>query len=109
MLVFSQTGVKSTVDTVKKVPKAPREFPAPAKSTPSGATKRPTLQPATTATKKFRMSSFKDISLAEAGKYGSLNEFAFFDKVQMTRNTSGRRKISMICFNGHITELSLSL
>lgn len=26
-------------------------------------------------------SSFKDVSLAEAGKYGTLNDFAFFDKV----------------------------
>jgi paired amphipathic helix protein Sin3a len=27
------------------------------------------------------MTSLRDVSMAEAGKYGSLNEFAFFDKV----------------------------
>jgi hypothetical protein len=69
---------------VKKTAKPPREFPVTVtnKPAPSGATKRPTLQQQNTqAPKKFRMSAFKDISLAEAGKYGSLNEFAFFDKV----------------------------
>lgn len=28
-----------------------------------------------------RMTSLRDVSLAEAGKHGSLNEYAFFDKV----------------------------
>ncbi|XP_041355634.1 paired amphipathic helix protein Sin3a-like isoform X2 [Gigantopelta aegis] len=32
--------------------------------------------------KKLKTSHLKDISLAEAGKYGTLNEFAFFDKVR---------------------------
>ena len=31
--------------------------------------------------KKPKTSTLKDITLAEAGKYGSLNDFAFFDKV----------------------------
>ena len=31
--------------------------------------------------KRQKMTSLRDVSLAEAGKYGSLNEFAFFDKV----------------------------
>lgn len=30
---------------------------------------------------KQRTGTLKDISLAEAGRYGTLNEFAFFDKV----------------------------
>jgi len=30
-----------------------------------------------------RMTSLKDVSLAEAGKHGSLNEYAFFDKVNI--------------------------
>lgn len=30
---------------------------------------------------KFKTDMPKDVSLAEAGKYGSLNDFAFFDKV----------------------------
>lgn len=33
-------------------------------------------------TKKPRTGILKDISLAEAGRYGTLNEFAFFDKVR---------------------------
>ena len=33
--------------------------------------------------KKPKMSTLKDVTLAEAGKYGTLNEFAFFDKVCM--------------------------
>lgn len=33
------------------------------------------------APKKQKMGVLKDVSLAEAGKYGTLNEFAFFDKV----------------------------
>ncbi|RWS11975.1 paired amphipathic helix protein Sin3a-like protein [Dinothrombium tinctorium] len=32
--------------------------------------------------KRPKMTSLRDVSLAEAGKYGSLNEFAFFDKVR---------------------------
>lgn len=32
--------------------------------------------------KKPRMGTLKDVSLAEAGKWGTLNEFAFFDKVR---------------------------
>ncbi|XP_053386924.1 LOW QUALITY PROTEIN: paired amphipathic helix protein Sin3a-like [Mercenaria mercenaria] len=32
--------------------------------------------------KKPRMGTLKDISLAEAGKWGTLNEYAFFDKVR---------------------------
>jgi paired amphipathic helix protein Sin3a len=31
--------------------------------------------------KRPRMTSLRDVSLAEAGKHGSLNEYAFFDKV----------------------------
>lgn len=33
--------------------------------------------------KKPKMVSLRDVSLAEAGKYGSLNDYAFFDKVRM--------------------------
>jgi paired amphipathic helix protein Sin3a len=31
--------------------------------------------------KKHKMSSCRDVTLAEAGKYGTLNDYAFFDKV----------------------------
>jgi hypothetical protein len=32
------------------------------------------------------MASLRDVSLAEAGKYGSLNDYAFFDKVSSEEN-----------------------
>jgi len=32
--------------------------------------------------KRIKMTNIRDVSLAEAGKHGSLNEFAFFDKVR---------------------------
>ena len=32
--------------------------------------------------KKAKTGTLKDITLAEAGKYGTLNEYAFFDKVR---------------------------
>ena len=32
---------------------------------------------------KPRMGTLKDVSLAEAGKWGTLNEYAFFDKVSL--------------------------
>jgi hypothetical protein len=32
------------------------------------------------------MASLRDVSLAEAGKYGSLNDYAFFDKVSFEEN-----------------------
>ena len=34
-----------------------------------------------TGLQKQKTGTLKDISLAEAGRYGTLNEFAFFDKV----------------------------
>ena len=44
--------------------------------------------------KKPRLGVLKDVSLAEAGKYGTLNEYAFFDKVRNrideTRTTTYR-------------------
>jgi hypothetical protein len=36
-------------------------------------------------TKKHKVTSLRDVSLAEAGKYGSLNDYAFFDKVSIER------------------------
>lgn len=33
--------------------------------------------------KKHKMTSCRDVTLAEAGKYGSLNDYAFFDKVSV--------------------------
>lgn len=32
---------------------------------------------------KPKTSTLKDVTLAEAGKYGTLNEYAFFDKVSI--------------------------
>ncbi len=66
-----------------------REFqPVQPKPTAFSAPKRPTLTPA--AERKKPKSQIvpphasKDISLIEAGRYGTLNEFAFFDKVSIS-------------------------
>lgn len=37
--------------------------------------------------KKIKTELVKDVSLAEAGKYGSLTDFAFFDKIRKTLNS----------------------
>lgn len=44
--------------------------------------KRPLSHLSGSVAKKQKMTSLKDVSLAEAGKHGTLNEFAFFDKVR---------------------------
>ncbi|KAM7282733.1 paired amphipathic helix protein Sin3a isoform X6 [Ixodes scapularis] len=44
--------------------------------------KRPLSHLSGSVTKKQKMTSLKDVTLAEAGKHGTLNEFAFFDKPQ---------------------------
>ncbi|XP_064471314.1 paired amphipathic helix protein Sin3a-like [Ornithodoros turicata] len=44
--------------------------------------KRPLLHIPSQGSKKQKMTSLKDVTLAEAGKHGTLNEFAFFDKVR---------------------------
>ena len=62
----------------------PKPSLLPAKSDrPAEQLKRPVapggrMQP---PAKKPRLGVLKDVSLAEAGKYGTLNEYAFFDKV----------------------------
>jgi len=63
----------------------PKPSLLPAKSDrPAEQLKRPVapggrMQP---PAKKPRLGVLKDVSLAEAGKYGTLNEYAFFDKVR---------------------------
>jgi hypothetical protein len=54
------------------------------KRSPSFSTSAPAThgQP----TKKHKMASLRDVSLAEAAKYGSLNDYAFFDKVSYEGN-----------------------
>lgn len=37
--------------------------------------------------KKHKVASMRDISIAEAGKYGTLNDYAFFDKVSASNIT----------------------
>ncbi|KFM56740.1 Paired amphipathic helix protein Sin3a, partial [Stegodyphus mimosarum] len=46
------------------------------------AIKRPPPPLPSPPIKKPKMTSLKDVTLSEAGKYGTLNEFAFFDKVR---------------------------
>ncbi len=49
---------------------------------PTSATKRGQGGAAYPPPKKAKIGVLRDVSLAEAGKYGTLNEFAFFDKVR---------------------------
>lgn len=46
------------------------------------STKRPPTGLSHPPTKKPKYGVLRDVSLAEAGKYGTLNEYAFFDKVR---------------------------
>jgi hypothetical protein len=50
-----------------------------------GSIKRPPSGVAHPPPKKQKTGVLHDVSLAEAGKYGSLNEFAFFDKVKRSQ------------------------
>ena len=49
---------------------------------PSTSVKRPPSGVAHQPPKKQKTGVLRDVSLAEAGKYGTLNEYAFFDKVR---------------------------
>jgi len=49
---------------------------------PSTSIKRPPSGVAHPPPKKQKTGDLRDVSLAEAGKYGTLNEYAFFDKVR---------------------------
>ncbi|XP_074602037.1 SIN3 transcription regulator family member A [Brevipalpus obovatus] len=51
-------------------------------STSALQVKRPPTGLQSSSLKKEKATSLRDVSLAEAGKYGSLNEYAFFDKVR---------------------------
>lgn len=69
--------------TKRTAPKPTLIPPKPAAERPAEPLKRP-MQPGRMQppTKKPRLGVLKDVSLAEAGKYGTLTEFAFFDKVR---------------------------
>ena len=61
--------------TPQQMVPGPGKFgPVPGKRPPSGVSLPPPKKP--------KMGVLRDVSLAEAGKYGTLNEFAFFDKVR---------------------------
>ncbi|XP_053206939.1 paired amphipathic helix protein Sin3a-like isoform X2 [Panonychus citri] len=51
-------------------------------NSPMGNQMRKQIISIQTSPNKPKMTSLRDVSLAEAGKYGSLNEYAFFDKVR---------------------------
>lgn len=71
----------------KKPAKVPqREFtsaqPAPSRTTHGQAPKRPAAAPSHAITKKPKLAApYKEISIAEAARYGTLHDYAFFDKV----------------------------
>ena len=68
----------SVVGAVEQQQQQPQQQPPGSGALGPGAAGRIMQPPA----KKPRMGVLKDVSLAEAGKYGSLNEYAFFDKVR---------------------------
>lgn len=81
--------VKRPAEEAKKPAKARQEFPPapPVVQQPikpvASAPKRSIMNSGLPSAKKVKYtSSFKDVSMAEAGKYGTLNDFAFFDKVR---------------------------
>ncbi|KAK9880590.1 hypothetical protein WA026_011830 [Henosepilachna vigintioctopunctata] len=49
--------------------------------------------------KKHKMSSFRDVTLVEAGKYGTLNDYAFFDKVRKAVRTQDAYNSFLRCLN----------
>lgn len=74
--ISTTTTLNDTVTAVK--PALKRSAPAAMASSPS-TTSTPSMIP----NKKPRLnSSSKDHSVAEAGKYGTMSDFAFFDKVR---------------------------
>ncbi|GFT09089.1 paired amphipathic helix protein Sin3a [Trichonephila clavipes] len=71
-------------NAVVKKPSLPVKPPIPTnnQSKQIQGIKRPASSAPSPPIKKPKMTSLKDVTLTEAGKYGSLNEYAFFDKVR---------------------------
>ena len=84
-IIVSSKGLANDHSSATKQRSTPKPSLLPAKPVdrPSEPLKRPPqpgrMQP---PSKKPRLGVLKDVSLAEAGKYASLNEYAFFDKVR---------------------------
>lgn len=72
------------VSTTKKsaVPSKPTPPPVSNQSKQVPAIKRPASSVPSQPVKKPKMTSLKDVTLAEAGKCGTLTEYAYFDKVR---------------------------
>lgn len=85
-IMVSSKGLANDHSSATKQRSAPKPSLLPTNKPaerPAEQLKRP-LQPGRMQppAKKPRLGVLKDVSLAEAGKYGTLNEFAFFDKVR---------------------------
>ena len=83
IMVSSKGLANDHSSATKRTTPKPSLLPAkPVQDRPAEPLKRP-LQPGRMQppTKKPRLGVLKDVSLAEAGKYASLNDYAFFDKV----------------------------
>ena len=51
---------------------------------------------------KYKTGILKDVSMAEAGKYASLKEYAFFDQVGVHRHRTRRfHKVLNFCVDDH--------
>ncbi|XP_015903335.1 paired amphipathic helix protein Sin3a [Parasteatoda tepidariorum] len=68
--------------SVVKKPSLPLKPPLNNQPKPVQVVKRPAPQLPSPPIKKSRMTSLKDVSMAEANKFTSLTEYAFFDKVR---------------------------
>ncbi|CAL1277736.1 unnamed protein product [Larinioides sclopetarius] len=79
-----QKPANSENNAVVKKPSLPVKPPIPPnnQSKQIQGVKRPATSAPSPPMKKPKMTSLKDVTLTEAGKYGSLNEYAFFDKVR---------------------------
>ncbi|XP_059085243.1 paired amphipathic helix protein Sin3b-like [Tigriopus californicus] len=76
-------GGKSKKPGVKFGMSQPNQIPGPpGLKYSNGSNKRPPTGLAHPPPKKIKSGALRDVTLSEAGKYGTLNEYAFFDKVR---------------------------
>ncbi|XP_040564343.1 paired amphipathic helix protein Sin3a isoform X2 [Lepeophtheirus salmonis] len=88
-IMMSNKGLNNDHASAAKKPSVIKHTGLSANSTSKYGIKRPPSGISYPAPKKPKIGVLRDVSLAEAGKFGTLNEFAFFDKVRKAlRNTT---------------------
>ncbi|KYN39992.1 Paired amphipathic helix protein Sin3a [Trachymyrmex septentrionalis] len=86
-IVKKPIGLKTPYNNSGTISRDLREASRQLKRSPSFSTSTTTgnshhIQHGPPPSKKHKVASMRDISIAEAGKYGTLNDYAFFDKVR---------------------------